>query len=85
MSPYSSNGRFIKSLSSADWSAKPIWDNSNNLNEDVCDFAYFRKKITFAKEDIKYAIAFVTSRDARIQKSPAYKFYINNKKLVLVQ
>ncbi len=79
VSPYSSTSRFIKSLSSSDWLAKPIWDNSNNLNEDVCDFAYFRKMISLPKKNIKFAIAFVTSRDARIQKSPAYKFYINNK------
>jgi len=79
VSPYSSVGRFIKSLSSTDWIAKPIWDNSNSLNEDVCDFAYFRKKISLPKRKINYAIAFVTSRDARIQKSPAYKFYINGK------
>ncbi|MFC2135383.1 alpha-L-rhamnosidase C-terminal domain-containing protein [Bacteroidota bacterium] len=79
VSPYSSTGRFIKSLNSSDWIAKPVWDTSNKLNKDVCDFAYFRKKITLPDKNIKYAIAFVTARDARIQKSPAYKFYINNK------
>ncbi|MFC1550001.1 alpha-L-rhamnosidase C-terminal domain-containing protein [Candidatus Neomarinimicrobiota bacterium] len=78
MSPYSSTGRFIKSLGFSDWIAKPIWDGSNKPNEDVGDFAYFRKKLTLPKEKIKYAIAFVTSMDARIQKSPAYKFYINS-------
>ncbi|MFC1784464.1 alpha-L-rhamnosidase C-terminal domain-containing protein [Candidatus Neomarinimicrobiota bacterium] len=78
-SPFSSMGRFIKSLGFSDWIAKPIWDGSNKPNEDVGDFAYFRKKLILPKEKIKYAIAFVTSRDARIQKSPAYKFYINNK------
>ena len=79
VSPYSSVGRFIKSLGSSDWIAKPIWDISNKFNEDVCDYAYFRKEIILPKKKVKYAIAFVTSRDARIQKSPAYKFYINGK------
>jgi len=79
VSPYSSIGKFITSLNSSDWIAKPIWDETNKLNEDVADFAYFRKEITLPQKKIKYAIAFVTSRDARIQKSPAYKFYINNK------
>ncbi len=79
VSPYSSPARFIKSLQSSDWIAKPIWDNSNSFNEDVGDFAYFRKKIKLPEKKIKYAIAFVTARDARIQKSPAYKFYMNEK------
>ena len=77
VSPYSSISRFIKSLSLSDWIAKPIWDISNKFNEDVCDYAYFRKKIILPTKKMKYAVAFVTSRDARIQKSPAYKFYIN--------
>jgi len=79
VSPYSSMGRFIKSLSISDWIAKPIWDASNRMNEDVGDFAYFRKSLALDKRKIKYALVFVTSRDARIQKSPAYKFFINNK------
>jgi alpha-L-rhamnosidase len=78
-SPYSSTARFITALHAADWIAKPIWDASNQLNEDVCDFAYFRKTMAPLKKDIRYAIAFVTSRDARIQKSPSCKFYINNR------
>jgi alpha-L-rhamnosidase len=78
-SPYSSTGRFIKSLSFSDWIAKPIWDGSNRPNEDVGDFAYFRKILTLPKDKIIFAVAFVTSVDAKIQKSPAYKFYINNK------
>ncbi|MEJ2616393.1 MAG: hypothetical protein P8Z35_15670, partial [Ignavibacteriaceae bacterium] len=32
-SPYSSIGRFIKSLNLSDWTAKPIWDISNKFNE----------------------------------------------------
>ena len=79
VSPYSSVSRFITSLSPSGWIAKPIWDNSSKINEDVGDFAYFRKGITIPTKNMQYAIAFVTSRDARIQKSPAYKFYINNK------
>ena len=78
VSPYSSASRLIKSLSLSDWVAKPIWDISNKFNEDVCDYAYFRKEITLPKKKMKYAVAFVTSRDARVQKSPAYKFYIND-------
>jgi alpha-L-rhamnosidase len=78
VSPYSSTSKFITSLNKGDWSAKPIWDNSNAINEDVADFAYFRKGIKLPSKNITYAIAFVTSRDARIQKSPAYKFYIND-------
>jgi alpha-L-rhamnosidase len=81
VSPYSAAARFITALKESDWIAKPIWDASNPLNKDVADFAYFRKKISPFRKKIKYAIAFVTSRDARIQKSPAYKFYLNNRLL----
>jgi alpha-L-rhamnosidase len=79
ISPYSTVCKFITSLNISDWIAKPIWDKSNKFNEDVASFAFFRKKIILPNEEIKYAIAFITSRDARIQKSPSYKFYINNK------
>jgi len=78
-SPYSSICRFITALQVKDWIAKPIWDASNKINQDVCDFAYFRKTLKLPDKSIKYAIAFVTSRDARLQKSPSYKFYMNNK------
>ena len=76
-SPYSETARFVKSLSINDWVAKPIWDNSNRINEDVCDYTFLRKQFELPSGDLQYAIAFITSRDARIQKSPAYKFFIN--------
>ena len=79
VSPWSNSARFITSLGEQDWTAKPIWDTSSKINEDVADYAYFRKVIKLPHKDIKYAIAFVTSRDARVQKSPSYKFYINDR------